>query len=85
MVYLRKKHIKENRMCYEYGKSQDEYIGTIEFDIDESVDKEFSERNPEIKFYEGYNFCRLTTSALQGIAKFIREDKYPDNYLRATH
>ncbi len=85
MVYLHKKYFNKNRMCYEYGGSEKEYIGTIEFDVNVSDNADFSDRNPKLKYYKGYSFCRLTTSALQGIAKFIRENNFPENYLRATH
>ena len=85
MVYLHKKYDNKRRVEYEYGGNEKEYIGTIAFDIGVSVEKDFSERNPELTFYDNYTFCKLTVSALQGIASFIREDSYPESYLRATH
>lgn len=85
MVYLRKKYQNERRMCYEYGKNENEFIGTIEFDVGISKNVDISKRNVDLKYYNDYAFCRLTTSALQGIAKFIRDNSFPENYLRATH
>lgn len=85
MVLLRKKKSDEKRMIYEYGRNDSEFIGTIAFDVNVPNGTDISERNTELNYYEGYSFCRLTTSALQGIAKFIRENNFPDNYLRATH
>ena len=84
LVYLNKKSEDNRRIIYEYGSGENEFIGTIAFDID-NPEAELSERNVNLEFYDGYSFCRLTTSALQGIAKFIREKSFPDNYLRATH
>ncbi len=84
MVYLNKKSEDNKRIIYEYGSSEKEFIGTIAFCID-NPEAELCERNVSLEFYEGYSFCRLTTSALQAISKFIREKDFPDNYLRATH
>jgi hypothetical protein len=72
-------------MKYEYGKNQEQYVGTIEFRIDVPKETKFEDREPKLAFYESNSFSRLTSSALQGIAKFIRENKFPDNYLRATY
>ena len=85
MVYFQKKFDDNQRIIYEYGRNENEFIGTIAFDVGELTNTDFSKRNLELKFYDGYAFCRLTASALQGISKFIREDNYPNKYLRATH
>ena len=83
MVFLEKIHISENRTAYKYGPSKDEYIGTIEFDTNSN--KDFSKSNATLTFFEGHSFCRATSSALQSVARFVKEGKYPDSYLRATH
>ena len=82
MTYLHRKKSDDKIIEYEYGAQENIYIGSISFD---NSKKDFSERNIKLIFYGNNSFCKLTTDALQTIAKFIREDNFPDNYLRATH
>ncbi len=85
MTYLHKKSADGNRVVYEYGKEINIHIGTIEFDIDQLAELGFNERTIKLKFYNGNSFCWHTGQALQAIAKFIRDDYFPDEYIRATH
>ena len=85
MVYLHKVSCHDNVMKYEYGEMEGEYAGTIEFKVNVPTGTNFEGREPKLSFYGDNSFSILTSSALQGIAKFIRENNFPDNYLRATH
>ncbi len=86
MVYLHKVKTDSDRiMCYEYGSEENVYLGKIQFDIDVPKSTDFEHRNLKLEFYNGAEFNRCTSSALQGIAKFVRENKFPDDYLRVTH
>lgn len=83
MVYLNKISSNKNQIVYSYGEKENKTIGTIEFENNDS--KDLKEKNPRLYFEEGFSFNRTTSSALQAVSKFIRENNYPDNYLRATH
>ena len=85
MVYLRKILSDNTIIKYESGVNGKDYIGTIEFRVDVPINTPFQNRNPKLSYYKNFSFCGVTASALQGIAKFIRENNYPDKYLRATH
>ena len=85
MTYLHKISSDEHYVTYEYGPHENSYIGTIKVQIDVPSNTPFSERDIYLEYYEDNSFCWQTSSALQGIAKFIRENMFPDNYIRATH
>lgn len=79
MTYLHKIFSDNSLIKYEYG------AGTVEFKIDVLQDATLEERNLKVYFYENNSFTRLTSSAFQTVAKFIRENNFSGDYLRATH
>lgn len=85
MTYLHKILCDNGLMKYEYGKVIGEYIGAIEFRTDVPKDADFESRDVKLIFYGDNFFNAQTGSALQAIAYFIRENYFPDDYLRATY
>ena len=83
MVELKKIYDQENRVSYSYGIVGEKVVGSIEFDT--TPGKDFEERNVLLNYTEGCSFCRTTSSALQAIVKFIRENNFPKEYVRVTH
>lgn len=81
MVYFRKILSNDITVKYEYGASEDEYIGTVEFRVNVPTNTPFKDRNPQLDYYKDFSFCEITASALQGIEMFMLENNYPDKYL----
>ena len=85
MVYLHKMKSEEGILKYEYGAEDGKYVGNIQLKINVPENASFESRDVKLEFYGENKFSILTSSALQGIAKFIRTNDFPENYLRATH
>lgn len=85
MLYLHKMKSDEGILKYEYGAEDGNYVGNIQLKVNVPADTSFENRDLKLEFYGENKFSSLTSSALQGIAKFIRINDFPENYLRATH
>lgn len=85
MTYLHKLESEPENIKYEYGSAPDDYVGVIKMRIDVPKDTSFEGRDVTLSYYGDNTFCRHTSSALQGIAKFIKEGNFPERYCRATH
>ena len=85
MTYLHKASFENGIMRYEYGIVKGVYIGAIEFRVDVDADASGETRGFKLIFYDDNSFNGVTAQALQGVASFIRQNNFPDDYLRATH
>lgn len=82
LVYLRKISSDLSKIVYAYGSSADAEYDRIDIIVD--VDGTITPQNASLSYNNHSSFSRLTANALRGIAKFIREGCFPENYLWAS-
>ena len=77
MTYIRFLKIENGFITYEYGRNEDEMIGTVTVEIS-------NKENCSFEFYEKSKIKKFNTStshAISAIYHFIKANDYPKEYV----